>query len=63
MTAGGQKVSNKGVTMIVAGDMADRFDSYNPRPVNNYYGHETSHGLPLVGSIFCALAVTMMQIF
>ena len=63
ITAGGQKVSNKGVTMIVAGDMADRFDSYQPRPVNNYYGHETvpGHGSPLVSSIFCSLFIVIMQ--
>ena len=63
ITAGGKKVSNKGVTMIVAGEMADRFDSYEPihRPLNIYYGHETSDSFRIVSSIFCSLAVAIIQ--
>ena len=63
ITAGGKKVSNKGVTMIVAGEMADRFDSYEPihRPLNIYYGHETSDSFRIVTSIFCSLAVAIIQ--
>lgn len=63
ITAGGKKVSNKGVTMIVAGEMADRFDSYEPinRPLHIYYGHETSASFRIVSSIFCTLVVAIIQ--
>lgn len=61
ITTGGKKVSNKGVTMIVAGDMADRFESYKPinRPLNIYYGHEANASFQLVSSAFCSLAVAI----
>ena len=56
--------SDLGVTMIVAGEMADRFDSYEPinRPLHIYYGHETSDTFRVVSSIFCTLAVAIIQI-